>query len=449
VNYFSDERHASWRLHYTRGNNGGVLLSFTHEWRAANLPLGIGEKGYEHGKHQFLVVLKDNQTGLLHDTRMSVAYNEAGSHEPWAMDADWNSVDGLSSLQSYFYGMHHCPCHRKQDARDQCGVDVDDACEGNRFVIERITPLDRRDLILYSETATEDELEQALELHRQAPTPEAPVNDQKDDPNSDRAADNTERIVHLLRRMFHVHFCDKESVPQEMKPKVEPFYFCGWLDRHLGEYDQVTECDAAKVPHKTWDIVKTMCDRGMMPEQIYPVWYAIVLSDRGEPKNPVKDVNIVLNVTYQDGTIATTQAFMSQEMLGEGSKFNDAVLFSMIRSNITGILQSMAALGIDAMHAQSAADNTFTHPTQDPYDLMMGFLVKFLLKGEPFPQSQDGTPAAYKMEPNLHKAVTTYVRLAQQLIRPKLPPHAVAAIKRKQMLSQAESAGKPRGGWDA
>jgi hypothetical protein len=173
VNYFSEPWHGTWQTHYFHGRNGGVLLAFSRVWKDANLPKGIGEKGFVHGTDQLLVVLRDNeQGGKLLDTKMSIAYDNGGAvqHlESWmsVLDEDWNPIaEGILSLQSYFYACHHCPCHRKQDAREQCGVETDDVCEGNRFAIERIAPLDQRDLILYSETVTVEELEELLKQHR-------------------------------------------------------------------------------------------------------------------------------------------------------------------------------------------------------------------------------------------------------------------------------------------
>jgi hypothetical protein len=109
------------------------------------------------------VVLLDRETNKEVETRLFVAYEHVDSSGS-VLGEDWNQVD-VESLMSYFYAMHHCPCHRKNDARHQGGVDVtDEECEGDRFPIARIVSVDVPDLILYSETLTEEQLEAALLL---------------------------------------------------------------------------------------------------------------------------------------------------------------------------------------------------------------------------------------------------------------------------------------------
>lgn len=278
--------------------------------------------------------------------------------------------------------------------------------------------------------------------------------DTKDDGQNRRplAEDPTERIVVLLRRFFHTHFCPAEEIPPGKKCAVEPFYFCGWLDKHMGEFDQVTECEAAGVPLKTWDHVRNILDKGTAPEQLFHAWYAIVLSDRPPPKNPVKDVNVIFNVTYQDGTISTTQVYAAgQPIVEAGGVVDDAMVFSTLRQSIRNVMDTMIGFGLDALHDRAQVDASFTHPETDPYDLIMGFIQKFLIRGEPFPHAPNGAPAGFKADPRMHKALVTWYRLIQQMLRPVLamPPAAAAALKRTQVQQAAEAKGKVVGGWDA
>jgi hypothetical protein len=243
----------------------------------------------------------------------------------------------------------------------------------------------------------------------------------------------TERAVHLLRHLFHTEFCVEEDVPQDKKIDVEPFYFCGWLDKHMGMMDGEAACEIAKVPYSTWDFVRAMVDKGTAPEALFQVWYSIVLSDRPDPAHKLTSINIVTNLTYADGTISTTQAFMTRDML-EGPDFNDNIVASIMRSNMRAMLVSMMKLGLDGLYEKSK-ENIFTSPEpEDPFDVMMGLMIKHLV-----PQ----------LKPALQPAVKTYVRLAQQLIRPVLPPEVVAQLRARAEKNKGKEAGKPRGGWDA
>ena len=76
------------------------------------------------------------------------------------LNKEYNLVE-VWTLLAYFYGSHHCPCHRKADAKLAGAIVDDDECEGNRFLIERITPLNSN-LILVSEVYSLEELEEML-----------------------------------------------------------------------------------------------------------------------------------------------------------------------------------------------------------------------------------------------------------------------------------------------
>lgn len=147
MKYF--EKHSHLNEHYVEGSFGGLYLGFLKEWRE-NLPAdGVQDN--------FRIVLKDNQDGKLYESKIYSAFETHPSH---VLDDDYNEVE-VWTLMHYFYGSHHCECHRKADAK-RAGADTDDKCEGNRFLIERITPLDS-DLILVSEVYSPDELEEMLE----------------------------------------------------------------------------------------------------------------------------------------------------------------------------------------------------------------------------------------------------------------------------------------------
>lgn len=156
--YLNHPGHAGWRSHYSAGHNGpGLLLGFTQEWRDEFLPRGVGSgPGYDN--KALLVKLLDTQDGKVYDTWLPAAYNDAA--EIMMLDADWNPVPAWTLL-SYFYFHHHCPCHRKCDAKD-LGADTDEECEGDRFLIQSITCENFPKLVLYSETIGEEELEELL-----------------------------------------------------------------------------------------------------------------------------------------------------------------------------------------------------------------------------------------------------------------------------------------------
>jgi hypothetical protein len=156
MKYFDDPEHEKWRGHYLYGARG-LSLAFTKEWAARSLPPDMS--GINHDRRAVKVDLLDTSDGKVYETWMPMAL-ELKDFRRCVMDRDWNEVV-VESMHDYFYGQHHCPCHRKCDAK-AAGADTDGECEGSRFKIQSITAPGCPHVILYSETMTEHELEEAL-----------------------------------------------------------------------------------------------------------------------------------------------------------------------------------------------------------------------------------------------------------------------------------------------
>ena len=158
MSYFSDPAHATWQRHYLDGSFGGRLLAFTEAWKLANLP----PQGEHNGLRYRLFDVERNwllpelsiYTALEHEDRLERCQIQ---------DENWDCVT-VHTLMSYWYGCHHCPCHRKQDA-ERFVDDILPDCEGDRFQIHSIYPPGRPQLVLYSETLPEEELERILLAH--------------------------------------------------------------------------------------------------------------------------------------------------------------------------------------------------------------------------------------------------------------------------------------------
>jgi hypothetical protein len=142
--------------HYQENSWGGIVLGMLPEWKEGNMP---GDMSASKHSKDFECWLLDQHTSLVHKTLMVVAYEHAFPFL-YFMDDDWNQLH-LPTVQGYFYGSHHCPCHRKNDAIHQVGIDTDEECEGDRFLIDRLVVVDT-DLILLSETRTVEQLEETL-----------------------------------------------------------------------------------------------------------------------------------------------------------------------------------------------------------------------------------------------------------------------------------------------
>lgn len=151
--YLSDPDHQSWPCHYDddqRGDRTCRLLLYSKSWAYANLPAPWSREA--ENADTLDVTLIDTQTGQRYPVTMP--YFAETVMLPWG--------DGWAmSLQAYMYAGHFCTCHRAA-ALERHGVETDGECEGTRFVVERVTPEGRPNLVLYSETLDVEELERML-----------------------------------------------------------------------------------------------------------------------------------------------------------------------------------------------------------------------------------------------------------------------------------------------
>lgn len=255
-------------------------------------------------------------------------------------------------------------------------------------------------------------------------------------PNNNQ--DRDENAVKLLRVLFHDVFCPAENVPDERKAQVLPVYFYGWLDKEWTTLDQEELSTKAGTDEDTWAFVRRLLESGTAPEATAAIWYTIVLAGRPKPPVEVASINLVCNVTFADKSISTTQAFVCREMF-TGPGFDDALFFTVVRNVMKQAIESMMGSGLAGLH-QEAAKNQFTseHPN-DPFEVLMGWVIKHMIRGEPMPG---------KLAPQLAKPVETYMRLAQQCIRPPIPEHIINQFRVRQAQEQGKEAGKPRGGWN-
>lgn len=156
--YFSDQMHRQLDDPYIEvendGDNTARLLLFTEAWRNTYIP--------PDGTDLDCIIL-DTETGKTAPYKLYNAVDQYGLAGP-----TWDRGD-LLMLQPYCYQNHCCSCHRKQYA--ECSglwdgeeelANEDDLCTGHRFKFVQITSPLLPDLILYSETMSEDELNARL-----------------------------------------------------------------------------------------------------------------------------------------------------------------------------------------------------------------------------------------------------------------------------------------------
>jgi hypothetical protein len=167
MNYL--EYHKEWLNHYIDGR-------FRHSNWIKDTKLLLGMDEYSHflaftqeWKEEYLPNKDEKLECSLLDTSNKVIYKfpiYAAYEENSILDKNYQEIEDCWTLNSYFYEEHYCQCHRHTDAvehglNEECeGFE----CKGSRFLVQSITP-PGSDLILYSETIREEELEKNLNYH--------------------------------------------------------------------------------------------------------------------------------------------------------------------------------------------------------------------------------------------------------------------------------------------
>jgi hypothetical protein len=173
--YWDFPEHRSWQYHYAEGNYGGRYLLFCREFREKVLPEEMRKLSSTSGHvYELALVIRDKQTDKLYTCSHCMAYEHDGSRLS-VQDQDWNSVDA-DSLMPYFYGCHFCDCHIAHHIESAGQLitgyhDVeltdDTRCNRRRFSIVKAVWNQMPELVLLSETMTDEELEVQLETLRQ------------------------------------------------------------------------------------------------------------------------------------------------------------------------------------------------------------------------------------------------------------------------------------------
>jgi hypothetical protein len=250
-----------------------------------------------------------------------------------------------------------------------------------------------------------------------------------------------EGAVTLMKYLFHQVFAVKCEIPPERRGDVTPSYFFGWLQQDPEGFTGMNAEEviaAAKVPAESWELVQELFAKGGVMETFSQHWHLISLADRALPRHKLVGVNLNLVMTWADGTVCHSQVYMPDEMLME--PFSDGMVASILSGNAAQFIAKIVAHGLDGLHDMSP--NLRGNTPEDPFEVMMGVLIQHLR----------GEATGKQLRDDLREPVEKYVRLAQELIRPVIPPQVrkqIEEAKRAALRDKGKTReGKAHGGWD-
>lgn len=149
---YSYLEHHKLRSFYTEGSYHNWFLGFDLEWwekTLSNMDYLNIELIDIRSKHTYNI----KYTWIHIDDNLDNLFLDYEYNEHW-----------LATLNQYVYEDHFCDCHRKTEISDIDSSFNDDACDNDIDII-KITPSDS-ELILYSETINEDELNNLLKNYK-------------------------------------------------------------------------------------------------------------------------------------------------------------------------------------------------------------------------------------------------------------------------------------------
>lgn len=260
-----------------------------------------------------------------------------------------------------------------------------------------------------------------------------------DDAGNNRKTEARDRaLIRLLQTLFSAHFCPAVELADDQRGRVDPETFYAWLNAHWGDFDPEAVSDKAGTGPESWDLVREMLNRGIAAAATREAWFSITLGGRPAPPSPVYSINLLCNVTFEDGVVYTTKAFVSKELYA-GPEMDDVVAFTVLRDLARRLLAVTSGTGLAGMHAEAAVRPFRADHPNDPFDVLTGWVVEHMIRGKPVPG---------RLDPALVQPVATFLALARECIRPDIPPEAVAAYKQRQAQEAAKAAGSVRGGWN-
>lgn len=214
-------------------------------------------------------------------------------------------------------------------------------------------------------------------------------------------------IRKLLCVLLHDVFCEAEEVPLAASHTTPHTVFFSWLESSFAELDDVEISAKAGTDEDTWFKLRELVHGGAVSQFGGAFWYAIALSRRPESPSPIDSINLICNITYKDKSISTTQTFVQAK--GNADSMPDYIFFQTLHHIATDMLSRMMVLGSAELHTQAQGVKYTAVHDNDPFDVFMGWCIKFMLRGETIPA---------KLDPRLVPAMRNYLQLARQCIRP-------------------------------
>lgn len=245
-------------------------------------------------------------------------------------------------------------------------------------------------------------------------------------------------LIRLFRVLFFAGYCRAHNLDHNVALRVPAREFCNWVDRNITAFKPEQCVKEANSDLMLWDVLVATVVNESGIRFIEAIWYDIILSNRPALQHEVKSINSIVNITYADGQIATSQCVIDPTMMETGVKFDDGKVATLVINNIKSLVTDIVELGLDNRYQQSS-DLDFRSPDgEDIYSKLMQAIV---------------SKAIPSLAPEHQIVALSYVRLIQRCIRPIVvtPTQEQSKCDAEQKVEAPKNtaAKTAKGGWDS
>lgn len=215
--------------------------------------------------------------------------------------------------------------------------------------------------------------------------------------------------VKLLVHLFN-DFCLAEHIDEAMQSRVSLFGFMTWLHRNMILWDPDDKCEQAGVPRPIWGYVDDLVHSPQGPIQIQMVWPRICLSNKPLPRHKLRNMHLVVLVTWEDGRILPV-SLNTPDNMATPHGLTDALCASILPQQLKSVVDHLMAMGLDNLHDNSAGD----FGGENIFNVIMGALMHKIV---PF------------IQPQYHDYIKKQVELIRGILYPSIPLRVQESLAR-------------------
>lgn len=232
-------------------------------------------------------------------------------------------------------------------------------------------------------------------------------------------------LIHFFKELIH-----DEEIPKEKRPDILIEYFLGYLQQKLAVANLAELATELNTDESIIDLAHELANDPLGSKRLAPVWTQVILHDRPLPRHPVRSLQLVCLVSWEDGALLPISVFTPAELMA--GTFTDGLMATLMMQQPRAWFDTLIEHGLDNLHDHLANN----YGDEQAFEIFMGLILRGI----------------EQLKPEHREDAVKYMRLIQGMLRPIVPQEAriqAAAVKRQLNQSQlsSEGSGEITGGW--